>query len=324
MVDRIKTAVTVVLLTCLIWFVADQFNQASLDRGVKVRITTQADGDLIILGPPVEPELRVRLSGPNRLIRQLEVVLKAGRALTYVLPEETTVGAHSIAMRRALSESEELAGLAVKQVEPDQVEVTVDRLVWRDAVVELETGPYGGAAEVIEPKRVRVRLPESVLGGPASPELTVTADLRNLLADQPVDKIIELREVAVTGDDALGVRQIQPDRVNVQLKISGRRKKLKGVVVYFNASQAVLGKYAPETTNDVVDVDVVGPRHLISALEPQDVDARVSVSMDDYRPDMQTVRRQVEFEFPSGVELDQEPPVIEFRLVERPASAAAG
>ena len=309
MVDRIKTAVTVVLLTCLIWFVADQFNQASLDRRVKVRISTQADGELIIPGPPVEPEVRLRLSGPNRLIRQLEAILKAGRPLTYVLPEETLVGAYTVHMRRALGESDQLAGLAVKQVEPDQVEITVDRLVWREAVVELETGPYGGADEVIEPKQVRVRLPEH---------------LRHLLADQPVDKVIELREVVVTGDDELGVWQIQPDRVNVQLKISGRRKKLKGVVVYFNASQAVLGKYAPETTNDVVDVDVVGPRHLISALEPQDVDARVSVSMDDYRPDMQTVRRQVEFEFPAGVELDQEPPVIEFRLVERPASAVAG
>ena len=68
------------------------------------------------------------------------------------------------------------------------------------------------------------------------------------------------------------------------------------------------------------DVAVVGPHHVIDDLEPQEVDARVTVSGDDYRPDGTSVTRPVAFTFPPGVKLDQDPPTVEFRLTERSVS----
>ncbi|HUW84961.1 MAG TPA: hypothetical protein VMZ31_19445 [Phycisphaerae bacterium] len=321
MLDRIKTAATVVVLTCLIWFSADQYNQGELRRTVKVRIAPRTGSDRIISGVPEDLDVTAVLGGPNRLIRELEAELTAGMSpITYWIGDDVPTGSHTVWLRQALSEDPRLKGLIVRGVSPARVNLQVDRLLWREAPVKLETGRYGVTETEIQPPQVRVRLPESVLTTLQPQRLQATADLRELLQSQPADKVVELTGVPVTADRAMKAVAVDPERVTVRLRISLKRKKLTGVVVFFSASQSLLAKYVPQTANDVVDVAVVGPHHVIDDLAPQEVDARVTVSVDDYRPDGTSVTHPVAFTFPPGVKLDQDPPAIEFRLAERSVS----
>jgi hypothetical protein len=327
MLDRVKTAATVAVLTCLIWFVADQYNQGELRRTLKVRIAPRTGSDRIISGVSEDLDVTAVLGGPNRLIGELDAELTSGMSpIEHWIGDEVPTGPHTILLREVLSADPRLKGVIVRGVWPARVNLEVDRLLWREVPVKLETGRYGVTDTdlLIQPAQVKVRLPESVLATLQPQRLQVTADLRELLQGQPADEVVELTGVPVIADRAMKAVAVDPERVTVRLRISLKRKKLTGVVVFFSASQSLMGKYVPQTANDVVDVAVVGPRHVIDDLEPQDVDARVTVSVDDYRPDGTSVTRPVAFTFPPGVKLDQDPPTIEFRLAERTVSLRPG
>ncbi|MFQ6047995.1 MAG: diadenylate cyclase [Phycisphaerae bacterium] len=319
--ERTKTGATVVVLTGLIWFVADQFNQASLRVRLRLRLATRPHSDRIILQPPQQQQYTATVVGPNRLIRRLQSDRDACLLdFEHFLDDETPPGRHTIPVQQILQALPRFNGLAVRDVTPPTLRFVVDRLIWQPAAVELRTDPYRVSDPLIDPSEVRLRVPESLASDPSQGRLRAIADLTTRLANQPINELLELRDVPVTA--TLGNRPVpaEPDRVTVRLRISRKRKKLNGVVVHFSGSAMVWSRYAVQVSNDLVDIQVVGPDHLIDALQPYQVHASVQVSTDDFRPDRAPIRRKVNFQLPPGVVLDQEPPEIEFQLVAKAAS----
>ena len=322
MSERIRTAVSAVLLTVLIWFVADQFNQESLRCALSVRIAPQANSDRVVLVGPKSVDVIVEITGPTRLIQAFEKEVEAGAvSVTYWLDDTVATGRQSLQLRTALAGASRLDGFAIGSVTPASVAVLVDRLVAQPVPVTLESGQFGLTDQKIEPAQVEVRLPATVLASVGSDGMTVIADVRSLLIGQSEDALLNLPRVPIRLAPVVAGASLSLTEVAVEGRISLRSRKLRGVVVHFTGSQQFWWTYAVPPGDYFVDVEVLGPEHVIDGLEPLAIRASVDVSEKDYRPDGSMVSKRVVFELPPGVTLkrDQDVSDLSFKLVERAA-----
>ena len=329
--EPLKTALAVVLLSGLIWFYADQANRNTytLER-VPVELKPGMNQAAEIVGTS-PTEVTIRFDGPNSQIDQLrEKTLVRQITAVVALPSQLGPGRHPISLMDLLRVPE-ADDLQIVEVRPATLLVDVDRYVVRRVGVSAQLGPYKPKALTIDPPHVTVRLRQSqlaMLGGGALP--SIEAILEPRLRGQPPDK--PLTFAAVPLERKLGGVTVEPNppavAVNVTIERRTETKVLKPVAVKFNTAMELWNRYQVKVKDDSqlrLEVAVRGPIEQISNLTVADVRAWVEITSEDAGGGSAYRARQVEFQLPLGVTLDQdEPPKVEFRLEERPGASPSG
>ena len=330
---RIRLLSTTLVLTLLIWASADSLvsEEATIAIGISVVPAPDASDMLVRMDPPVDT-IEVKVAGPRRIIETIQA--RGTRRVRLPVPNGFT-GPASVALdrqliKRALArQASEFGNLSVVTVQPDALSVHIDHMVPREIDLTLKRlqMAYEIEPQTLPPK-VTVRMRESVLNAAPTEQLSqldISADAERLLRDQPFGKSVT---VPVTldkrpfGPDA----ELIPATVDVTATIKARRStgRIPTVPVLVAVSFANLKRPFSAVTRDGMllslvtqTITVSGPTNDVARLVRGETRAYglIQLKEDDFeRMDVFKLMTP-DYHLPCGIELDEDPPPIEFKLV---------
>lgn len=332
MAQTIRTFVTVVVLTLLIWFYADQASTQSKDVVVWLNLRPPGSAKWRFADPNSERvRVAMTLSGPAGSLSEIQESLEEDRLrLAYVIEADPPSGPYRVELLNKLDSLEEIQrrGLSVRNVTPPVVIVLVDRFVTKELPVVAQADTFKIVqTTTVAPPTVKVTMPESQIDKPEQTE--IVANIEALDAHRA--RILEyLRDSGAKPGEGIGLHDVplvrppgailDHERVFVKAVIERREqsKLLRSVYVRFDVSADQWHKYNLEVKDSAalaLEVKVRGPSDLVASLTPQDVRAIVAIETGDAIKTEGWLTRTVNFVLPPGVVLDQAAPQIQFRLV---------
>ncbi len=330
---RIRLLSTTLVLTLLIWASADSLvsEEATIAIGISVVPAPEASDMLVRMDPPVET-MEVKMAGSRRIIETLQA--RGTRRVRLPVPNGPT-GTVSVALDRQLikralaQQTAEFGRLSVVSVQPDALSVRIDHMVPREIDLTLKRLQMAYETEPQPlPARVTVRLRESVLKASPPDQLSqwdISAEAERLLRDQPFGKSVT---VPVTldkkpfGADA----EIIPATVDVTATIKARRstERIPTIPVLVAVSFANLKRPFSAVTRDGMllslvtqTITVTGPTNDVARLVRGETRAYGLIQLKEDDFERMDVFKLVtpDYHLPCGIELAEDPPPIEFKLV---------
>ncbi len=330
-----------VALTLLIWVSADQLITESVEVPVTVSIRAAPNSNLVVtLLAGGTSEHLVTVSG-----RQSDVgKLGDGATRLIVLPLDESVlhgrelGPQSISLLEQLqSRPSEFPGCTVERVEPETVEVVIDRRVQREIPVTARLGSldYSVQPQVdVTTAIVTVLQSEWDTIKDANPRLAIDADsyMASQAEGEPIRLDVPLQTIS-TDSRSIRPLAVSPETVVLRATLRQRRETgtIQAVPVKFVVSANVWSHYAVEFRDEnppeTLSVRVVGPPDEIDRLVSgqRKTFATIMLGTQDASADGAFQFFKPKFNLPIGVELadDQEIESFEIRLVPRGTSPGA-
>lgn len=334
---RIKNISVVVVITMLIWLVADQYVREEQSFRVPVRVVSPTpDRYTAIAGPPYQITLNVTMAGPRKHLRRFNDLLQSKAffeaAIDETMIDETRVSSaipHSISalddILRKIKEIKEWHR-SIKRVSPRTVSVRIDHF---EDIPNVAVEPDYGDLRVVNPSckpdKVSVRLPSFARRQLLSERVIrpkVESVIRDATTETETDYQLPLT-VSLDADPALGV-EITPSEVVLSGVVEALNATVtKGPVqITFSIPDEVQERFtvvAVAGTNFRQNIDVTGPKELLDQLDPRDIRAFVDVMAADMDELDREITRPVQYVLPPGFAQprDTPPHEITFRLVPR-------
>jgi len=339
---QIRLLSTTLILTLLIWASADSLvnEDATISIAVSLVPAPGATG-MFVRMESASDAVDIKVTGPRRIIEALQT--RGTRRVRLPVSERPT-GSATLPLdrqqiRRALAEqSNDFSRLAVVAVMPDSLSVLVDHLVSRDVDVTIKRPQMTYEVEPqLQPARVAVRIRESVFNA-SSPDqfshLDISTDLERLLGEQPFGKSVTVAvvlDLRPFGPDA----EFTPPTVDVTATVKARRstEKIPTVPVLVALSFANLQRPFSIVTRDgsplslvTQTITVTGPTEEVARLLRGEtrIHGLIQLREDDF--EQMGVFKLVtpEYHLPKGIELAEDPPPLEFKIVYVSADGAGG
>ncbi len=320
-----RRLLVVVPLTLVIWYLADQATQRNGDAEVQITIKPH---DPVIHIDPRSPRFSVTFVGSTRAIERLQTDTKERPLeVEWPLPESYSRSRrHTIPAKDLIEDLPAIRarGVSVERVSPETLTLTLDRLETVSMPLVADTGRIKVGELRFDPPEVDVTLPSQQLERVPENERYVTVRLEEQLEgippggefrqDVPVEpRIGELRAVA-----------IEPDRVNVTLRVKGQteKRRLSNIRVWLTGSPQVLEQYRIEQRDPnewLIELEVEGDKSIVESLRSQDIHAVVRITSDLAVPTAEFRNVEVQVVLPLGVTVVGPPRSVWLRVVEREA-----
>ncbi len=324
--EKIRTFLTVFVLSCLIWIYADQVTTEYMTATVTLEVAPAGGSDLIVkLISPQKGQIEVTFAGPRARLERLKNDLQGKfKFIYYVNPSpkfEPVITKDTIEIIRTRLR-EMYPNITVSNVDVPQIKIAVDKYIYVNMPVKVIVGTVTISEPIITPNRVRVKLPLSVYRKLSDEQKVITIDiepeLRKHLENQQIDK-----EFPVPQQLAGQTIEAEPTQVRVQLKIRQQfaRKEIKRPIQVL-LPIALESKYIVELRDKEIIVPLIGPADLISNIKEQEVIPYIElVPADLTRSENSYFPRKIKFILPEGIKLDKDKltrqPEVDFRLIER-------
>lgn len=294
-IERLKTILSVALITALIWLFAESesLTQTSIDAPVRLIAPAGSERVVRIADTAWTGSVQIQLQGSRSVIERAPRQLGAGVELLLGAPGVPgAAGEHTIDLREALRLNPPLdrVGATIVGIEPSSVRVEIERLVRRtDVPVRLELDRLDiDIQHELQPSVVSVMLPES-LSERLGDRIGVVArldpdDLDRLTEDERHTMTATLSLAGAMRDQRLIT--ISPSTVDVSLVVRSRadRITLASVPVHLQLLPMDANEWRV-TVHDqfLTDVTVVGPVDIIERIRTNQlpVIALLSLSTDE-------------------------------------------
>jgi YbbR domain-containing protein len=197
-------------LALLLWFVLSfERRETRSEKQVQASITYMRGDDMVILNP--RQSVDVTLSGPRETINRVnpfDVSVQVDLRQAEPGTQAVNLTAENVSLPQ---------GLRVDSIQPSSVDVTVDRLVRRQVMVEPDV--RGEAAAGATRGDVEVVPPEVTVTGPES-QLANLTSLKTAVVSLEGHALSFEESVAIVTPENLTVREIEPSRVSVRIPLS--------------------------------------------------------------------------------------------------------
>ena len=332
--STVKSLAWITPLTILIWVYAEREQvRPPVKQAIPFQIrTSDARQVVTVLRPDGEQTILAELQGPQQAIESVvrNLVPSDSSAGPVILLPSTLLGQREIPTS-LIRESEffQNSGVQISNESPLTLLVRVDKLV----DVELEVRPPEGMDNFItppkfEPRYVKVTLPQAIKDeATVNNPLTAVAELSRFDAIRtPGAKTLVDVPVSIAGmRDRLNIA-IDPPRVtaHVNVRNAEREHKRDSVAVWVLYSPLVQGKYRAELdpqSEFIKDVVLTGPEDIINSIEAGTAEPRPKAILDVLPEDIGKgpITRDVRFDMPPGVTVQNKKHSVTFTLVATPA-----
>jgi hypothetical protein len=338
--DRLKTGATVVIITTLIWFTADQNVSEEQTFSVPIRIVSpNANKYCAFAEAPYQATFQVSAVGRRRHLKEFGEAIASKAVLDAVLDEskETSRTPQALSGREILGMVKEVADAPVRlrNIDPPSVLVRMDEFATVTGIrVACNFGDMKVTAE-LAPTTLSVRLPRFAADKlQADPVARADVEQRIRSARKP-DGSFQIK--APVSFDCL--KELDPDmKIEVlpapEVQISGQIDALtvtrrKGPIqITWSIPQQVQEDFKivmDPAINLRPDIDVTGPKETVDQLDPREIRAFVDILAADTEKPHTFIRRAVQFVLPPGYSLTAGSPPYEvsFQLEPRATSANA-
>jgi len=329
----LRRVLTVVPLTFVIWFLADQANQITA-AGIPVRLSIGHDNAWHVdVDTPQSGVFELDLRGPTRGVEALRAVASDGPIkLNWTLPplygRPGPLDLDEEKLQAILSELPVLQGrgVYVENVEPANLSLVVDAVETRRVPVRPNAGALRVALESIEPAEVEVRLRRRDLERLGDDQLYVEAALDDLLSGAARNRPLSFEGVPIErrlGD--ITVLSVEPRVVDVRLRVVAERDRarISGVRVRVAASPQVWERYdidVADANEWLLELEVEGDKDVIRNLTALEIQAVVPLTVDQVVPGGDYRSMEVVIDLPDGVTLVGPSRQVQFRLIAREGS----
>lgn len=333
--EQVKLLSTTAVFTLLIWIGADQLLTVSATVDVVLSVAPAAsDSTMLVSLIPPSPTVRVQVSGPRRVVSELE----EASPIDVTIPvaelepaERKTLGnlADLLEARRS-----ELRDLTIEAVEPPSVNMVVDRWVSQPVALVIRrplTLTYNVEPR-LEPSQITVEMSElhrRRLGEKARQiELDVEPDLRGQPRGEPVTIGLPIPLSAFGPRAKASVETVQ---VIATLGAAQRRTVVVPTVPIrlapaFSAFGRPLRATLPGSESTLVTrtLELTGADEVLNRLDPKNtrIYGVIVLTEADYERPGQTLVKVPEFVLPAGLEIVGEVEPVSFQL--EPVPAAGG
>lgn len=284
----VRQGLIIVPITVVIWFMADQASLIRAD-GIPILITVKHDSGIqaeIVQPQPAMFTANVR--GSTRAIENLKSqTANHPLAVDWKLPA-TIEAAPDLKFdaEQIVSNSDAIRslGLAVEQVAPPQISLSVDELVTIDMPIRAESAAIRTADARFTPAEVHVSLRRRDLIRLTPDQRYVTVRLDGRLGGIAEEETRTLSGLTIESRVAgMSVVRIDPPTVDASIRVAGQRieRKLTGIVVQLAGSPQILQRYdvaLPDPKEWRIDVTVRGDRVAVEALQGDDVRALATIT----------------------------------------------
>ena len=332
MLAKIKKAVLVIFITCLIWVWADLSLDEPLNNQIIIVTASKANPQLwvTIEGKP-EVQIKADLSGPVSKIRELSQKVDSGKEkLDVVFDAEAqnmnAAGEYVLQdLRKFLAESKKIHeyGLGIKAARPDTLKIKVVELKEKTlpikCVDETDTEIAGAS---MTPDVVTMLAPEQLTE--ARVKIVTLAEKKQARGGVVEKKpYIEL---------AKGEARYADATIRVELPVTGEDMKqytISGTLGFiFSANLA--GSYKVEFTKrpEIGSIPIVATEEAKAAYEEKQFEVLLEIQDDDVNKD--EISRTVIYNFPAKyaredkIKLKGDPAEAKFRLVPEDGNQPAG
>jgi hypothetical protein len=300
MVEMLKQLAWVVPLTLLIWVYAEreQVTKES-NETIPFELISPSNDMLVTLKPPQDSNVVVELEGPRARVQDVLQRLRGGAfpqgLRIQIDPALEPNRDHQLRTLSLIANNELFRhnGITVTRTQPDTINVTVDKIVEREARVE----PAPGTPNLLEgtkfdPPFVKVRGPLNVLEpegenapaasaavpatGPStgpSARLIVYAHIPESLVTTPGTREVEDLDLSLppplTRDQRVS---IIPSKVNaaLQVRASDEEWTMPSMTVSLDQPKSVADKFKVDYDFSLPDVTLIGPKDIIDAIKKPD------------------------------------------------------
>ncbi|MBN2563027.1 MAG: hypothetical protein JXQ75_19050 [Phycisphaerae bacterium] len=339
---KVKSFLVVVVITVLIWLVADQNVQKEQLFRIPVHVSSRdPDRYAAIYGPSKQVTLHVMMSGRRRHLKAFGELVNATGVFELVIDRGQASGSKPQTLS---AENDILRGIeairqspvTIKSVSPPNVQVIVDDFT---TVANIAVKPDFGDLKVpvprCSPDTVSVRLPKFAVSRlPADRVIRPDAEARvqQALNADSGDPEFEVSLPLVLDLETAVPLEFIPDKVTVTGVVEARQATaVKGPVqITFSVPEEVQARFSIAVdpgTNLRRTIEVTGPKNLLDQLDPHEIRAFVDVMAADMDDEPgKKIARTVQYVLPPGFTLasNSPPNQVVFRLVPRPAAAPAG
>lgn len=333
--EQVKLLSMTVVLTVLIWATADSLVNEAVSVSVTFDVVPAAGASDTILEAitPHEP-YEMQISGPRRLVEDVQG--QAPLSIRLRIPDRPT-GRDEIHLERRMLKHEmaeqlnEVRKLTIVSVQPDTLPVMVDHWISKD--VDIVLNRLALAYEV-EPQLKRtsttVRMRESLFNElpPGQPlQIDIAADFERLVKEQPAGQRATI-PVALDSRAFGPGAELRPGTVDVTATVKAQRStaQIPTVPILVAVSFANLEKPYHAVTRDGTPISLM--TQTISVTGPTDEVTRlvrgttraigiIHLKEDDLQQ-LDVVKLMTpEYRLPEGIVLAEQPPPIEFKLVDK-------
>lgn len=325
LISRIENVIVVTLIAGLVWLYAEgRAIRESEERSVRISFTAPVNRAAELAIMPREPvDVDVTILGSSSQLTTFEQITSSG-AIRIPVDEETQ---SPIDLIQALEQSDigEL-GINIEEVQPAQIEISVERIVEVELPVRVQAGEVQLASNTAAtPDRVAVRLPE---------RLSRNAERMQVLAILPQERI-DASPVGVP--QTIDVRlqlpsrlrsvwsKVVPETASVTYTIRKLHDTLRieslGVRVSVPPSVLQKWNFELDDRNRVLDeVEIQGPSDLINAIRQgrQEVFAEVRPRSDDLKEGI--AKLTVYVQTPQGVTVTSPSRTVDVQITPKPTS----
>ena len=323
MLEFIRNALIVIVITCLVWLFAEAESLRTTQGPAEIVFVTEAGSDRVVMLPDSADKLsgrvmtQVEIEGSAASIDAAERVLRRPLRLTPGMdgvPREP--GERMVRLAEVLRSHPDLRqlGITVRKIDPAEVRIMIDQIETRElkVVSPVERDDVEGAVEV-RPATVKMRLPAS--------QAKLLAESSVLTARLDADVVRSLtrgRRQTVPGVTLAlppeltlpGVVALEPRTVDVSLTMRAqvRTITIPTVPVHVRLAPAELGMWdieIPEQDRFITDVSCTGPFEGIAALEDRSVTlvATLALSFEELERGI-TSKEVVFLDLPPGVKAE--------------------
>jgi len=332
--EQVKLLSMTVILTVLIWISADSLVNETVSLSVVLEPVPASGATDMLVEPAITGQVHeVQISGPRRIVEDVQARPTPLRARFRVGSRQT--GPAEIVLNRAelkdkLAEQwPEFRKLTIVAVEPQMLEVIVDRWVTREA--ELVLKPLTLAYDVdpqLRRSRTTVRMHESRLvdwpdGQPL--QINVASDAERLLKDAPLGESTTIPVTLDSGQFGPGAT-LNPGSVNVVATVKAQHvtERVSTVPILLAVSFANLEKaYRPVGRDGsplslvTQTIAVTGSPEEVTKLLRGTTRALGVIQLKEHDLEqLGTLKLMTpEYHLPPGLRLAEDPPPIEFKLM---------
>lgn len=323
MLEFIRNALIVIVITCLVWLFAEAESLRTTQGPAEIVFVTETGSDRVVMLPDSADKLsgrvmtQVEIEGSAASIDAAERVLRRPLRLTPGMdgvPREP--GERMVRLAEVLRSHPDLRqlGITVRKIDPAEVRIMIDQIETRElkVVSPVERDDVEGAVEV-RPATVKMRLPAS--------QAKLLAESSVLTARLDADVVRSLTRgrrqtvpgVTLTLPSELtlpGVVALEPRTVDVSLTMRAqvRTITIPTVPVHVRLAPAELGTWdieIPEQDRFITDVSCTGPFEGIAALEDRSVTLVATLALSFEELERGVTSKEVVFlDLPPGVKAE--------------------
>ncbi len=331
--EQVKLLSMTVILAVLIWASADSLVNEAVSIPASFEPVPAAGSNMLITTQPTSEVYELQISGPRKAVEDVQAL--APLQVRFNVVEQptgpTVLHLDRATLKRQMAEKwNEFRKLTVVSVVPETLPVLIDHWITEDVDVVVKRL---GLAYEVEPQlqrtTVKVRMRETRLrewpaGQPL--QIDITADAERLLRDQPAGQSLTIPvtlDARAFGPEA----ELTPSTIEVTatLKAQRRTARIPTIPILVAVSFANLEKSYRPVGRDGASlslvtqtISVTGPTDAVTRLERGTTRAYGIIQLkEDDLQQLDTLKLITpEYHLPQGIELAEEPPPIEFKLID--------